>query len=120
MKNIGKFFFISVGGLLALMVLGMIFSAIFDVKPDEIKGVDLIGGWMWYRIGFYVAVMAAWTPTCRFMTRPRFNPGELSDEDQAQYAEKRERDVQYLKSQWWKVALMLAFFEVVIIQQFGL
>lgn len=120
MKNIGKFFVISVGGLLALMVLGMIFSAIFDVKPDEIKGVDLIGGWMWYRIGFYVTVMAAWTPIFRFITRPRFNPGELSDEDQARYTEKRERDVQYLKSQWWKVVLMLAFFEVVIIQQFGL
>lgn len=120
MKNVGKFFVISVGGLLALMVLGMIFSAIFDVKPDEIKGVDLIGGWMWYRIGFYVVVVAAWTPICWFITRPRFNPDELSDEDRAEYENKRERDIQYLKSQWWKMALMFAFFEAVIIQQFGL
>lgn len=120
MKSVGKFFVISVGGLLALMVLGMIFSAIFDVKPDEIKGVDLIGGWMWYRIGFYVVVVAAWTPICWFITRPRFNPDELSDEDRAEYENKRERDIQYLKSQWWKMALMFAFFEAVIIQQFGL
>lgn len=120
MKGIGKFVVIGVGGLMAIMVLGMVFSAIFDVKPNEIKGVDLIGDWMWYRIGFYVIVIAAWSPISRFMTRPRFNPGELSDEDLERYTNKRERDAQYMKSQWWKVALLLAFFEVVIIQQFGL
>ena len=75
---------------------------------------------MWYRIGFYVVVVAAWTPICWFITRPRFNPDELSDEDRAEYENKRERDIQYLKSQWWKMALMFAFFEAVIIQQFGL
>lgn len=120
MRGLGKFVAYSVGGLLVLMVLGMVSSAIFGVKPDEIKGVDLIGDWMWYRICFYVIVVAAWSPISRFMTRPRFNPGELSDDEQKAYQEKRERDVTYLKSQWWKVALLLAFFEVVIIQQFGL
>lgn len=120
MKGLGKFVAYSVGGLLILMVLGMLFSALFGVKPNEIKGVDLIGDWMWYRIGFYVVVVAAWTPICWFITRPRFNPDELFDEDRAEYENKRERDIQYLKSQWWKMALMFAFFEAVIIQQFGL
>ena len=120
MKSVGKFTAISVGGLLALMVLGMVFSAIFDVKPNEITGVNLISDWMWYRIGFYATVIAAWSLISQFMTRSKINLSELSDEDQEIYREKRKRDFQYLDSQWWKVALLLAFFEVVIIQQFGL
>lgn len=120
MKGLGKFATYSVGGLLALMVLGMLFSAVFGVKTNEIKGVDLIGDWMWYRIGFYVVVIAVWSLICQLITRPSFNPSELDDEDRIKYEKKRERDIQYLKSQWWKVALMLAFFEAVIIQQFGL
>jgi len=120
MKGAGKFIAISVGSLLIFMVLGMIFSAVFDVKPDEIKGVDLIGDWMWYRITFYVIVIAAWSPICWFLTRPKFNPDKLSAEDRQEYEKKRKSDVSYMKSQWWKAALMLAFFEVVIIQQFGM
>jgi hypothetical protein len=117
MKRIGKFVVIGVGGLLAIIVLGMLFIAIFDVKQNEIKGVDLIDGWMWYRIIFYALVIAAWTPICRLMTRPRFNLSELSEEEMEKYTQKRERDVQYMKLQLWKVALLLMFFELVIIQQ---
>lgn len=120
MKAIGKFVVISVGGLLALMVLAMLFSAKFHVEPSEIKGIDLIGGWMWYRIGFYVIVITAWAPISRFMTRPRANLKALSEEELEVFTRKRERDVRYMKSQWWKVAFLLVFFEVVIIQQFGL
>jgi len=120
MKGIAKFTVISIGGLLALMVVGMSISAIFGVKPQEIKEVDLIGDWMIYRIGFYIFVLLLWTPFCRFVTRPRFDLSELNNEDFEIFKRKREKSFNHFKSQWWKLALLLTFFEVVIIQQFGL
>lgn len=120
MKNVGKFFLISVGGLVALMVLGMVVGVIFNTDPKEIKSIDLIREWMWYRIGFYVIVVAGWEYICRFMTRQRHADPDNTPEENQEILLKRENDIQYLKSQRWKIVLLMAFFEIVIIQQFGL
>lgn len=120
MKNVSKFIFVSVGGLMAMMVMGMIFSAIFGIRSDEIKSLDLIDAWMWYRVAFYVLAIASWSPLSRYLTRTRRKLEFSSREEEEDHAQKQERDFQYLASQWWKVALTFVFVEVVIIQQFGL
>lgn len=120
MNKTGKFLVISVGGLLALMITGMLVSVFIDVRPEEIKSRNLIDEWMWYRITFYLLVVVLWKLICTYLTRPRFDVKECAEKELAEFAKNREKDMKYLMKQWWKVALMFAFFEVVIIQQFGL
>lgn len=120
-KGIGKYALIGVGGLIGLMVIGMVIAAIFS-SPEEVKGVNLIAEWMWYRVGFYVVVLLAWTPICQFITRPRPSPEdeEFTAEEKEEFLKDRAADIEYLKTLRWKVALLFVFFEFVIIQQFGL
>lgn len=120
MKNISRFVMICVGGMIGLMVLGMILSAILGVRSEHIKEVDLIESMMPYRIAFFFLVVALWPVICRLMTRPKLTSLGVTDEEQAEMAAKRERDIVTLKAQWWKVGMFFLFFEVVIIQQFGL
>lgn len=120
MKSLGRFVSITVGGMVAMMVLGMIWAAIFDVKPQDIKALDLITDWFWYRLAFYCVFMLLWIPLCNYITRPKHKSDNARGVDKNKEEEKRNRAFTYLKNQWWKLALFLIFFEVVIIQQFGL
>lgn len=120
MRKVGKFIVVGIGGMLLVLVLGMVSSAIFGIKPDELKELDLIRGWVWYRLGFYLVLLLAWPLFCRFVTRPRFNQDDLSEDELSDFSKRREKDIEYLSQQRWKIALLLVFFEIVIIQQFGL
>lgn len=120
-KGIGKYALIGVGGLVGLMVIGMIVAAFFST-PEEVKGINLIADWVWYRFGFYAAVLLGWTQICNFITRPRIPLDDLdiTFEEKEELLNSRTKDIEYLKTLRWKVALVFAFFEFVIIQQFGL
>lgn len=123
-KGIGKFLLMSIGGLMLLMLIGVIAGSMLDYQPEEIKSINLIDEWQYYRIGFYALLMALWIPTCRYITRPKITKEEeQTDEERKKEAElrkKQARDFAYLKSSWWKVTLLLMFFELVIVQQFGI
>jgi hypothetical protein len=120
MKSLGKFVSITVGGLVAMMVLGMIGAAMFNIKPQEVKALNLITDWFWYRLAFYCFFMLSWIPLCNYVTRPKKKTVDVSEQIKAKAEEKRIRAFNYMKKQWWKLALFLVFFEIVIIRQFGL
>lgn len=120
MNKRSKFVFISVGGLVALMVIGMLIGVFVDVSPEEIKEVNLIDKWVWYRVAFYILTVLLWKSICVYLTRPRFNLSSISDKDLTEYKNNREKDLRYMVSQRWKIVALFAFFEIVIIQQFGL
>jgi hypothetical protein len=113
MSKLGKYLTIFIGGFLLMMILGMIISAVFGVSENELNEFNLIEAWFFYRIGFYCMLMSCWIPACNFITRSSASKNMLSETE-------RLRAFSYMKNQWWKLALLFAFFEVVIIQQFGL
>ena len=120
MKNAGRFFIQSVGVIVALMVAGMLMSIVFRVEPEQLRKTNLINDWQWYRVGFYAMIVVCWPLICKFLTRPRINlklldPGELE-----RFNDNRKQDMQYIKSQWWKVILLIIFFELIVIHQMGL
>lgn len=120
MNKRSKFIFISVGGLVAMMVIGMLISVFMGISPEEIKQANLIDKWVWYRVAFYILTVLLWKSICIYLTRPRFNLSSISDEELIVYEKNREKDLRYLVSQRWKIVALFAFFEIVIIQQFGL
>lgn len=120
MNRAGRFLSIGVGGLLGLMLLGMIMSEVMDVSPNEIREVNLIHDWFWYRLTFYAVAVLCWTRIARFMTRPSHSQAAHSVEDEIKFQQRREKDFLLVKAQRWKLILMFAFFEVVVIQQFGI
>jgi len=119
-KGINKFLLISVGGLIMLMVFGMIIAAVLRVSPEEVRSVNLIEDWMYYRISFYVAVVLGWTPMCHWITRPRNITADSTEEEQREIHRKGQEDMASFKALWWKIAAIFVFFEIVVIQQFGL
>lgn len=119
MKSATRFITISVGGLLVLMMAGMIIGVALDVEPRTIKEFDLVQDWLLYRLGLYVALIIGWPSLCRYVTW-RIDLEGMTDDEIEERNKKRERDIKYLSSKWWKIAVLLVFFEVVIIQQFGL
>lgn len=120
MNKLVKFCAISLGGLLALMVIAMIVAAVTGANPQEVKDLDLIREWMWYRIGAYALILLAWSPVSRLLTLPKTSKAEMSNQDFEKIEQKREQDRTVIVRSWWKVAALFAFFEIVIIQQFGL
>lgn len=123
-KGLVKFLFVSVGGLMLLMLLGVVSSVMLDYKPEEIKEINLIEEWELYRVFFYISLILLWVPICKYITKPKaVIDEEQSDEEKknaAELREKQKKDFEYLKSSWWKLALLLIFFELVIVQQLGL
>lgn len=120
MNKIVKFCLICVGGVIGLIVIAMIVAALTGANPQEVKELDLIREWMWYRIGAYGLILIAWPWLSRLLISPKKSNSELSDQDAEKIAKKREQDSAVLVRSWWKVAALFAFFEIVIIQQFGL
>ena len=120
MIKIRKFLLISFGGLIALMVLGMLFTVITGTRPEEVSEMNLIVEWKWYRVVLYVLVVICWPWIARLSTQPHASAADQSDNDREKLLHKHEKDYRYMKSQWWKIALLLLFVEVVIIRQFGL
>lgn len=115
-----KFMVISIGGLMALMVIAMLVVAVTGANPEKVKEYNIIQDWVWYRIGAYAAIVATWPLLSRLLTRPKGNTKGMSEADIHKTEEKRERDRSVIAKAWWKVAALFAFFEIVIIQQFGL
>lgn len=119
-RSINKFLFISVGGLVALMVMGMLIAVILNTSIEQVRGVNLIEEWMVYRLGIYVVLFLCWNLICHWITRPRLDKREACEEEQQLFEQKRQNDLVSLKRLRWKLVGVLAFFEVVVIQQFGL
>lgn len=115
-----KFFFTSVGFIIALMAIGMLLSAAFRVKPEEINKLNLIEELQWYRLGFYIAVLLAWSWISKFMTRPKLFDNDTNVEQRTKAEEKRLQDYLALKSKRVHIGLLFVFFEIVVIRQFGL
>ena len=115
-----KFFLTSVGVIIGLMVFGMILSAIFRVQPEDIKKLNLITEMQWYRFGFYALVLCGWPWICKLMTRSFANESGLTEDEKSEALARRERDFQVVKSKWKSIALLILFFEIVVIRQFGL
>lgn len=121
MNQFSKFAFISGGGLALLMVIGLIISRIFNLGPDEVRSLNVVEDWMFYRLLMYALIVIFWVPICRWLTFGVMKQTDLdlSDAELEQKRAKREEDVAFLKGYWWKIALMFAFFELVFIQQLG-
>lgn len=119
-KQIGKFGLYAGGGLIALMVLGMIVSSLFGLKPDEVKALNSIEDWMVFRLVLYTSAVILWVPICKWLTFGKLRNQDLSEEEHSILLKKREDDIAFLKTYWWKVALAFAFVECIFIQQMGL
>ena len=119
MNKVIKFTAIGFGGLILLIVLGMVIQFHFDIPLDELKKNDLINNWFIYRIGFYVLFLLLWVPITWYLTRPKINVEQLSDEEKTKFNKQRDDDVRYLQSNWWKFVILFSLFEVVIVRQFG-
>jgi len=117
-KNI-KFLAISLGGLAGMVVLGMAVAYFAGIDEGSINELDLARDWVLYRILFYIVAIALWPQMTVFLTKPRFDVSILTDEEYKSFSDKRNRDIEYLKKQWWKIAAMFIFFEAVMIQQLG-
>ncbi len=121
MKGFSKFLLIGYGTTIALLVLGMVIATQFmDIQPDEVVAANLITQWMWYRVAFYLVLVVMWPLVARGLTSAKKSIRGLEKEEAAEIVKKRDIDYKYIKSQWWKVASLLAFFEIVIVRQFGL
>lgn len=119
-NRLGRFALYAGGGIFLLMVLGMIVSVSFGLTPEQISSVNSIDNWMYFRLSMYLLVVACWVPICRWLTHKKLKRDDLSEEDLLKLVQKREDDIAFLKTYWWKVALLFAFFELVFIQQMGL
>lgn len=119
MSKTRKFLMVSVGGVAGLVIIGMIVAALTDTSAEEVKSLNLIAELTWYRVAFFVAIVAAWPAISRYATRlPEL--GDLPEEKRLALEGKHAADFRFMRSQWWKLALLLAFVEIVLIQQFGL
>lgn len=105
--------------LVGLMVLAMLFTATLS-SPEEVQSMNLIGSLMWYRIAAFSLLVAGWNLVCRYITRKPPIEHTFSKEELDLAVSKRELDYQYLVTLRWKVALLCIFFELVVIQQFGM
>jgi len=108
-RGVGKFAAISIGGLLLLLVLGMIASVIFELNPSQVSGSEVATSWLWFRIALYLLLILLWIPACKYITRARHSERDLSEDVKKQLSDKRSKDIRYLKSQWWKIALFMIF-----------
>lgn len=120
MKKLRKFLLISVGGLTLLSLVGMILTAVTGTRPEEVSSLNLISGWQWYRTFLYVVVVASWPWISRFAIRSHRSRDAVTEANANKEAQKYENDYRAVKAQWWKIALLFAFIEIVVIQQFGL
>jgi hypothetical protein len=120
MESLRKFLLISVGGLTVLLLLGMVGSVITGTRPEEVTSLNLISEWKWYRISLYILVVGFWPWIARYAIRPQRSEVAVPEADRREEAQKREADYRAMKAQWWKIALLFVFIEIVVIQQFGL
>ena len=102
------------------MALGMVIAAFTETSAEDITSYNLVDEWQWYRIALYVGLIACWPIISRYATRTQANEKEASEDEGAELASAREKDFVHMRSQWWKIALLLVFVEAVLIQQFGL
>lgn len=115
-----KFALYAGGGLVLLMLIGMIISSVFRLSPEEVKSLNSVEEWMVFRLIMYSGVVILWVPICKWLTLGKVNQKGLSDEQRSECMKKRDEDIAFLKTYWWKVAIIFAFFEFVFIQQLGL
>lgn len=71
-------------------------------------------------IAFYLVVLCGWPWICRFLTRARRNANTMSEHEQNEAQRRRELDYQALRMKWKSIGLLILFFEIVVIRQFGL
>ncbi len=119
MQKTRKFLMVSMGGVAALMIIGIVVAALTDTSAEEVKSLDLIADLTWYRVALFVAIVAAWPVISHYATRQP-KRGDASNEMWIALEEKHIADFKFMRSQWWKIALLLAFVEIVLIQQFGI
>lgn len=111
---------ISVGGLVVLMLISMVISSVFSLNPQEVRGINAVENWTVFRLIVYVSVLIFWGQICRLLTRSKVKNKDITENDLIEATKNREEDIIFLKTLWWKIGLVLAFFEIVFIQQFGL
>lgn len=111
-----KLFFKASLGIVALMVLAMLYTTLFS-SPEKIVAMDIVRTFMWYRIAGFALLVASWHWVCQWITRKQPYEYDLPEEKQVERQEKRENDYRYLVSLRWKVAVFCVFFEAVVIQQ---
>jgi len=84
-----------------------------------VTSLNLISEWKWYRISLYILVVGFWPWIARYAIRPQRSEVAVPEADRNEEAQKREADYRAMKAQWWKIALLFVFIEIVVIQQFG-
>lgn len=119
-NRLGKFVLYAGGGIVALMILGMIISLAFSLTPEDVNSLNSVEEWMWFRVAIYSAIVVFWVPICKCLTIGKIRNKELDESQRTHLVKKREQDIAFLRTYWWKVALVFAFFEIVFIQQMGL
>jgi hypothetical protein len=99
--------------MLILYVGSGMFVTMNGIDPQEIDELNLAKDWFIYRLMFYAVIVGSWPKISELIgyRRKQVNP-DLEDEKVA-------ADVEYLKKQRWKVAVIFLFFEIAAVQKFG-
>jgi len=98
-----------------LLLGGITAVGMMDLTPGEIDSQSLAQSLMYYRIGAYLVVLAAWEPIAKFLCRPRMPRDQRTPEIMRTWEELTAR----LTASRWKVALFFAVFELVAVQKVG-
>lgn len=113
MRKFTKMFLITGGGLIALLVGGIILSVLFGQSQEQIREVNLIRDWLYYRAIFYALVVLSWAYLSKKLAAFICSKNtELSEESYEELVSKIEK-------RRFHVAAMFLFFELVIVQQLG-
>ncbi len=107
-----KFIVMGLGGFALLIILGMGVVALTG-SDEAIKKLNLIGDLAFFRIVLYVALVAGWWLLSPMLLK------RVTDDQEDPDGKPTDKDVTVIQAQWWKVAVFLIFFEVVVVRQLG-
>lgn len=115
-----RFIAIGLGGMAVLMFSGSQVVFFSSVDTELIQQSDFIADWFVYRVMVYSAILLIWPVSVRFITSDEIVSGKTEATERKKRDERRKKDQRFLISQWWKIALLLAVFEVLIVRQMGI
>lgn len=113
MKKFTKMIFISGGGIIALIVGGMIIAALLGKTTEQVREINLIRDWFFYRVAFYSVTVLSWS----YLSKKWATYILLRNPSMT--AIQKEVLAKAIANRRLHVAALFAFFEIVLIQQLG-
>jgi hypothetical protein len=113
MNRLSKMVLISGGGTIVLIVGGMMIAALMGTSTEQVREVNLIRDWFFYRIIFYSIIVLSWSYLSKKWADHIIERSPKIEESQ------REELAKAIGKRRYHVAALFAFFEIVLIQQLG-